>query len=169
MITRYVLQRFAKLSSLQPSLNPAEIIPGYFAPMPPPYAHVQSTRRPIVFVAFGLSCAMLIAAVSHNVSAMYYVPVVIGGAMAAAAIVVNRQSGGRLEGETLVLFSGEWRAIIVLSEVTAFRLVEWSDGAPDFYLQRANLPDFKVPAYCLGSAERLAAALSARGIQRLSA
>ncbi len=78
--------------------------------------------------------------------------------------VAGRRSGCRLTDAELECFAGRWRRSVALSDVAAYELTPWSDGAPWLRLHLSDGDVWLLPAYCIGSAPGLADHLGRLGI-----
>jgi hypothetical protein len=128
------------------------------------YTYSESSRRPITYLALGVSLAMLALGYGYGAPWFFLAPVAFVVVMSAAMIIINRQSGMELIGSEVRFYSGNWAETIAVADIIDMQVTRWSDGAPSATLSLKTGKKFSIPGYCVGSVKALEAALAARGI-----
>jgi hypothetical protein len=139
--------------------------PSYEAAMAKTLTYEETTRRPVVWLAEVVAIGMVILGLGHAAPWYFLLPVLFALVMCTWFLVFPRISGSRITPQTVEIYVNGKATKYLMQDIKEYRMKEWSDSSPTFYLRMKNGAEIMLPAYCIGPVEEVREALEDYGIK----
>jgi hypothetical protein len=128
------------------------------------YVYTENSRRRATIVVCFLCAGFVGFGAYYGAPWFALAPAGIALLMTVFMVIFNRVSGCNLVGDSVELYSGKWRHLLSLADISDVLVKEWSDGAPSVRTGLKSGKPIEVPAMCLGSVASFTKALERRSI-----
>jgi hypothetical protein len=133
--------------------------------MPKILTHEETTRRPIFWVTEVVAIGMAALGLGYAAPWYFFAPVVFALAMCSWFLFFPRVSGRRITPHAFEIHLNGHVTRYPIQDIKAYRIKEWSESSPTFYLCMKDGSETLLPAYCIGPVDDVREALEDYGIK----
>jgi hypothetical protein len=134
--------------------------------MPTLYAHEESTRRTIVYLAEAVAIAMVIIAAAFSAPWFFWLPVGLAAGMLTWMLLNPKISGSRITSQAVEIYVNGKVDRYPMADILFYRRKAWMESSDWVYLCLRNGEEDLMPAYCVGNIDDFIEALEDCGITR---